>query len=121
MAGVDVFFAVLVDVAVSGQCGSWLMGVEEEEAVALMTDEVMGGGWSTAVSLGQREGCLLDRLLGATTYPAMPTDCGSCNDAFSASQYAGVTRSMPSRIPTSTRIGVNCPVLAVAKDRSLSS
>ncbi len=62
MAGVDVFFAVLVDVAVSGQCGSWLMGVEEEEAVALMTDEVMGGGWSTALSLGQREGCLLDRL-----------------------------------------------------------
>lgn len=45
-------------------------------------------------------------LLGKKTYPAIPIDCGSFKDSFSASQYAGVTRSIPNRMPTKMRVGV---------------
>lgn len=96
------------------------MWVKEEEAVALVSDKVVGGGWSTAASAGQNV-LSTNLVVEATTYPAMPTDCGSRNDTLSASQYAGVTRSMPNRMPTSTRIGVNVPSVDVAKERSLSS
>jgi hypothetical protein len=44
----------------------------------------------------------------------MPTDCGSCNEDFSASQYTGVMRSMPRRIPTSIKVGEKEPLAAVA-------
>lgn len=43
---------------------------------------------------------------GGKTYPAIPIDCGSFRDSFSASQYAGVTRSIPSRMPTKMSVGV---------------
>ena len=44
------------------------------------------------------------------TYPAMPTDWGYCKTAVSASQYTGVTLSMPSLVPRRIRVGLIYPV-----------
>lgn len=43
------------------------------------------------------------------TYPAMPTDWGYCKTAVSASQYTGVTLSMPSLVPRRIRVGLIYP------------
>ena len=45
-------------------------------------------------------------FLDQKTYPAIPIDCGNFKDSFSASQYAGVTRSIPNRMPTKMSVGV---------------
>ena len=43
------------------------------------------------------------------TYPAMPIDWGYCKTAVSASQYTGVTLSMPSLVPRRIRVGLIYP------------
>lgn len=40
------------------------------------------------------------------TCPAIPIDCGICNEDFNASQYTGVILSKPNRVPTRIRVGL---------------
>lgn len=86
----------------------------------------MGGRWIMFVlDVSTNETEWEDRLfIGGRkkTYPAIPIDCGSFRDSFSASQYAGVTRSIPSRMPTKMSVGVNLsPSVLLATFKKLSS
>ncbi len=58
---------------------------------------------------------------GMGTHPAIPIDWGSCSDALRVSQYAGVTRSIPNRMPTKMSVGVKRSLSAIATFRKLSS
>lgn len=67
----------------------------------------MGDHWIMfSLDVRTRLGWKAGSLLGGKTYPAIPIDCGSFRDSFSASQYAGVTRSIPSRMPTKMSVGI---------------
>ena len=74
--------------------------VKVEQSRALCADEVVRGGRASTTTVSP----ILDRKTIAT-HPAIPTDCGSCRQAVSAAQYAGVTRSIPSLVPTRTKVG----------------
>lgn len=55
------------------------------------------------------------------THPAIPTDCGIIRDATKASLYTGVILSMPSRVPTSNKVGWKSAVsLFAMSKRTLS-
>lgn len=59
---------------------------------------------------------------GGKTYPAIPIDCGSFRDSFNASQYAGVTRSIPNRMPTKMSVGMKeSSSVLIATFKKLSS
>jgi len=53
-------------------------------------------------------------------YPAIPIDCGIFNEDFNASQYTGVTLSIPRRVPTSMRVGLNVAPSGLATAMKLS-
>ena len=48
-------------------------------------------------------------------------DCFICNDVFKASQYRGVIFSIPSRVPTRSKVGCHLPSSSTAISLSLSS
>lgn len=51
----------------------------------------------------------------------MPTDCGICSAAVSASQYTWLILSIPSRVPTSISVGWNVSPSGFATAMKLSS
>lgn len=119
MTGIYILVAVIDDIFTPRKSWPSLVWVEEEEIVTLNSNKVVRGGWATAAAFSISTG--LQKGLPEAAYPAMPTDWGSCKEVFRASQYTGVIRSIPSRMPTRIRVGVNPPSSAVARERNRSS
>lgn len=120
MTGIYILVAVIDDIFTPRKSWPSLVWVEEEEIVTLNSNKVVRGGWATAAAFSKSaQACR--KGLPEAAYPAMPTEWGSCKDVFRASQYTGVMRSIPSRMPTRIRVGVNPPSSAVARERNRSS